>query len=180
VNERWFPTTEVLSKFALHYKTGKPMPKALVDKVLKAKTFNQGFITAEYLSAAIYDMKIHLAATPDKEIDADAFEKATMAQIGMPDEIVMRHRPTQFHHIFGGDGYSAGYYAYIWADTMSADAVEAFKEAGGMYDRKTCDRFRDTIYSIGNSVPPDIAFRNFRGRDVDTNALMRDRGFPAT
>ena len=90
----------------------------------------------------------------------------------------MRHRPTAFGHIFSDDAYSAGYYVYIWADTMSADAAEAFKEAGSFYDRATCDRFRDSIFAVGNSVPPDVAFRNFRGRDVDTNALMRDRGFP--
>lgn len=180
VNERWLPTTEVLSRFALHFKTGKAMPAALVEKIRKAHTFNQGFITVEYLAAAIYDMRVHLAATADKDIDAGEFENFTMAEIGMPKEIVMRHRPTAFGHIFSGDGYSAGYYVYIWADTMSADAVEAFKEAGGMYDRKTCDRFRDAIFRVGNSVPPEVAFRNFRGRDVDTRALMRDRGFPVT
>src|SRR5262249_1165823 len=180
VNERWLSTAEVLSQFALHYKTGEPMPKALIDKVLKAKTFNQGFITVEYLASAIYDMQLHLAATPDKDIDAGDFEQVTMAAIGMPKEIVMRHRPTAFGHIFADDSYSAGYYAYIWADTMSADAAEAFVEAGSFYDRTTCDRFRDTIFSVGNSVPPDVAFRNFRGRDVDTNALMRDRGFPVS
>jgi peptidyl-dipeptidase Dcp len=178
VNERWLITNEVLSKFALHYKTGKPIPAELVAKIRNAKTFNQGFITVEYLASALYDMKIHLAATPDKAIDPGQFEKDTMVEIGCPKEIVMRHRPTQFGHIFADDGYSAGYYAYIWADTMSADASEAFKEAGSFYDRKTCDRFRDTIFSVGNSVPPDVAFRNFRGRNVDTNALMRDRGFP--
>lgn len=178
VNERWLMTNEVLNKFALHYKTGKPMPAELVAKLRKAKTFNQGFITTEYLASAIYDMKIHLAATQDKTIDPDKFEKDTMAEIKCPKEIVMRHRPTAFGHIFADDGYSAGYYAYIWADTMSADASEAFVEAGGFYDRKTCDRFRDTIFSVGNSVAPEVAFRNFRGRDVDTNALMRDRGFP--
>ena len=154
------------------------MPAALAEKIHKAHTFNQGFLTVEYLAAAIYDMKVHLAATADKDIDAVDFERATMADIGMPREIVMRHRPPAFGHIFSGDEYSAGYYVYIWADTMSADAVEAFVEAGSMYDRKTCDRFRDTIYSVGNTVPPDVAFRNFRGRDVDTRALMRDRGFP--
>jgi peptidyl-dipeptidase Dcp len=180
VNERWIMTNEVLSKFALHHKTGKPMPEELVAKIKKAKTFNQGFITTEYLASALYDMKIHLAATPDKTIDPDEFERVTMAEIGCPTEIIMRHRPTAFGHIFADDGYSAGYYSYIWADTMSADASEAFKEAGGFYDRKTCDRFRDTIFSVGNSVPPDVAFRNFRGRDVDTNALMRDRGFPVS
>ena len=178
VNERWFLTDEVLSKYALHYKTGKPIPEALVAKIRKAKTFNEGFSTVEYLASALYDMKIHLAATPDKNIDPDQFELATMTEIGCPKEIVMRHRPTAFGHIFADNGYAAGYYAYIWADTMSADAAEAFTEAGSFYDRSTCDRFRDTIFSVGNSVAPDVAFRNFRKRDVDTNALMRDRGFP--
>ncbi len=178
VNERWIMTNEVLNKFAVHYKTGKPIPEALVAKIKKSKTFNQGFSTVEYLASAIYDMKIHLAATPDKTIDPDEFERVTMAEIGCPKEVIMRHRPTGFGHIFADDGYSAGYYVYIWADTMSADAAEAFVEAGGLYDRATCDRFRDTIFSVGNSVAPDVAFRNFRGRDVDTNALMRDRGFP--
>ncbi len=178
VNERWLFTNEVLSRFALHHKTGEPMPMPLVQKILKAKTFNQGFITVEYLASALYDMKIHLAATPDADIDAGAFEKQTMAELGMPAEIVMRHRPTAFGHIFSSDGYSAGYYVYIWADTMAADASEAFEEAGSYYDRKTCDRFRHTIFEVGNSVTPDVAFRNFRGRNVDTNALMRARGFP--
>jgi peptidyl-dipeptidase Dcp len=178
VNERWILTKEVLTKFALHHKTGQPIPDALVAKIRKSKTFNQGFITGEYMASAIYDMKIHLAATPDGTIQPDEFETKTMAEIGCPTEIIMRHRPTHFGHIFADDNYSAGYYAYIWADTMSADAAEAFEEAGSFYDRKTCDRFRDTIFSVGNSVPPDTAFRNFRGRNVDTNALMRDRGFP--
>jgi peptidyl-dipeptidase Dcp len=178
VNERWLPTAEVLSRFALHHQTGAPMPKPLVDKILAAKTFNQGFITGEYLIAAIYDLKLHLAATPDKDIDASAFEAATLREIGCPKELVLRHPPTAFGHLFSSDDYSAGYYAYIWADTFSADAAEAFTEAGGFYDRKTCDRFRDDIFAVGNTVAPDVAFRRFRGRDVDTRALMRDRGFP--
>ena len=180
VNERWALTDEVLNKYALHYKTGRPIPPELVAKLRKAKTFNMGFQTAEYLAAALYDMKIHLAATPDKSINPDDFERVTMAEIACPKEIVMRHRPTQFGHIFSDDGYSAGYYSYIWADTYSADAAEAFEEVGSFYDRATCDRFRDTIFCVGNSVAPEVAFRNFRGRDVDTNALMRDRGFPVT
>jgi peptidyl-dipeptidase Dcp len=180
VNERWLFTDEVLSRFALHYQTGKPMPKELVRKIVRAKTFNQGFITTEYLAGAIYDMRIHLAATPEQDIDADQFEQQLMAELGMPAEIVMRHRPTAFGHIFSGDDYSAGYYVYLWADTMAADAAEAFEEAGSYYDRKTCDRFRHSIFEVGNSVPPDEAYRNFRGRDVDTNALMRARGFPVT
>jgi len=177
VNERWLLTDEVLSKYALHHETGKPIPKELVEKILKAHTFNQGFTTGEYLASALYDMKVHLAATTDKTIDPVEFEQVVMKEIDCPKEIVMRHRPTHFQHIFGDDGYSSAYYAYIWADTMSADASEAFHEAGSLYDRATCDRFRDSIFTVGNSVPPDVAFRNFRGRDVDTNALMRDRGF---
>ena len=103
-----------------------------------------------------------------------------MREIGMPSEIVMRHRPTQFLHVFAGDDYSAGYYSYIWADTLTADAAEAFGEAGGFYDKTVAKRLHDEIMSVGNSVPPEVAFRKFRGRDVDTNALMRDRGFPVT
>jgi peptidyl-dipeptidase Dcp len=180
LNEHWLSTPEVLNQFALHHKTGKPIPADLVAKIHRAKNFDQGFSTVEYLSAAIYDMKIHLAATPDRKIDAGAFEKETMAEIGCPSEIVMRHRPTQFGHIFSGDGYSAGYYVYIWADTLTDDTVEAFNEAGSLYDKSVAKRYYETILSVGNSVPPDVAFRHFRGRDVDTDALMRERGFPVT
>ena len=180
LNEHWLSTPEVLNQFALHHKTGKPIPADLVAKIEKAKNFNQGFATSEYLAGAIYDMKIHLAATPDRKIDAGAFEKQTMAEIGCPSEIVMRHRPTQFSHIFSSDGYSAGYYVYIWADTLTNDTVEAFHEAGGPYDKSVAKRYYETILSVGNSVPPDEAFRHFRGRDVDTDALMRERGFPIT
>lgn len=180
LNEHWLSTPEVLNRFALHHGTRKPIPADLVAKIEKAKNFNQGFSTVEYLSAAIYDMKIHLAATPNRKIDAGVFEKHTMAEIGCPREIVMRHRPTQFGHIFSGDGYSAGYYVYIWADTLTDDTFEAFNEAGGPYDKSVAKRYYETILSVGNSVPPDEAFRRFRGRDVDTDALMRERGFPVT
>jgi peptidyl-dipeptidase Dcp len=111
-------------------------------------------------------------------IDPGEFEKRTMKEIGAPAEIVMRHRPTQFGHIFSGDGYSAGYYVYMWADTLTADAAEAFQQAGSFYDKATAKKLHDNIMSVGNSIPPEEAFRRFRGRDVDTNALMRDRGFP--
>jgi peptidyl-dipeptidase Dcp len=179
LHEHWLLTPEVLEKFALHYETGKPIPPALVEKVRKAKTFNQGFKTVEYLFSAIYDLKIHMVAA-DKPIDPAAFEIEIAKQLGAPREISMRHRPTHFGHVFADDGYSAGYYSYIWADTLTADAAEAFVEAGGFYDKATAKRLRETILSVGNSVPPDEAFRRFRGRDVDTNALMRDRGFPST
>ncbi|MCU1276651.1 MAG: peptidyl-dipeptidase Dcp [bacterium] len=177
LNEHWLITKEVLNRFAVHYQTGKPIPPALVAKIEKARHFNQGFKTVEYLAAAIYDMKIHSVAV-DKPIDAGEFEKHVMKEIGCPSEIVMRHRPTQFGHIFSGDGYSAGYYSYIWADTLTADAAEAFAAAGSFYDKPTAKRLYESIMSVGNSIPPAEAFHRFRGRDVDTNALMRDRGFP--
>ena len=179
LNEHWLPTKEVLSKYALHYQTGKAIPDALVAKIDKAKHFNEGFKTVEYLAAAIYDMKIHTIAV-DKSLDPSEFEKRTMKEIGCPDEIVMRHRPTQFGHIFSGDGYSAGYYSYIWADTLTADAAEAFEQAGSFYDKPTAKKLYESIMSVGGSIPPEEAFRRFRGRDVDTDALMRDRGFPVT
>ena len=178
LNEHWLPTHEVLSRFALHYKTGEAMPDALVAKIKKAHTFNKGFDTVEYLASAIVDMKAHLAgSTP---IEPRAFEAATLKQIGMPREIVMRHRMPQFGHIFAGEGYAAGYYDYIWADTLTADAAEAFLEApGGFYDRNVAKRLHDSIMSVGNTIDAAEAFRRFRGRDVSIDALMRDRGFPA-
>jgi peptidyl-dipeptidase Dcp len=180
LNERYVLTPEVLNRFALHHRTGKPIPADLVAKIHRARNFIQGFATVEYLASAIYDMKIHLAARPDEKIDPSTFEKQTMAEIGCPSAIVMRHRPTQFGHIFAGDDYSAGYYDYIWADTLCADTFEAFNEAGGPYDNAVARRYYETILSVGNSVPPDEAFRHFRGRNVDTDALMRERGFPVT
>ena len=177
LHEHWFTTPEILEKFALHHRTGKPIPAELVAKLSAAKHFNSGFNTVEYLAAAIYDMKIH---TSTGTLDPGAFEADVMQAIGMPAEIVMRHRPTQFLHVFSGDDYSAGYYSYIWADTLTADAAEAFSEAGSFYDPALAKKLHDRIMSAGNSVAPEVAFRAFRGRDVDTNALMRDRGFPIT
>lgn len=176
--ENWLLTPEVLNRFALHYQTGKPIPKELVDRIERASKFNQGFSTIEYLASALVDMKLHLAATPDKEIDPDAFERETLTALGMPKEIVMRHRTPQFGHVFSGDGYSAGYYSYLWADTLSADAWEAFKEAGGAYDKAMAKRLTDHIFSTGNTIAPADAYRGFRGRDPGTAALMRKRGFP--
>jgi peptidyl-dipeptidase Dcp len=179
LNEHWLLTREVLDRFALHHRTGQAMPASLAEKLERARNFNQGFSTVEYLASAIYDMKIHLAATAAESIDAAAFEKEVLSEIGCPREIVMRHRPTQFGHIFASDGYSAGYYAYLWADALTADVFEAFEEAEGPYDKSVAERYLTTILRVGNSVPPDVAFRQFRARDVRTEALMRDRGFAA-
>ncbi len=176
LNEHWLSTPEVLTQFAVHHETGEPIPADLVEKIEKAATFNQGFGTVEYLSAALVDMKYHLAGGGD--IDPDAFERAALEELGMPEEIVMRHRSPHFSHVFAGDGYSAGYYSYLWADTLTADAAEAFMEAGSFYDRKTADRLYKNIMSVGDTVDPADGFRAFRGRDVNVDALMRDRGFP--
>jgi peptidyl-dipeptidase Dcp len=180
LNEHWLSTPEVLTRFARHYQTGAPIPAELVAKLEQAKHAGQGFATVEYLASAIYDLEIHTAAAGEAPVDPIEFERRLMAEIGCPPEIVMRHRPPHFGHIFASDGYSAGYYAYLWADTLTADAAEAFAEAGSFYDRPTARRLHDAIMSAGNSIPPEDAFRRFRGRDADPNALMRDRGFPVT
>ncbi|MEE9272758.1 MAG: M3 family metallopeptidase [Robiginitomaculum sp.] len=174
LNEHWLTTPEILNKFAVHYKTGKPIPKDLLAKIENASTFNQGFKTTEYLASALIDMKLHMAG--GDMIDPDKFERETLKALNMPEEIVMRHRTTQFNHIFSG-GYSAGYYSYLWADTLTADAAEAFAEAGSFYDKKTAKSLHDNIMSVGNSIDPADGFRQFRGRNVEVDALMRDRGF---
>ena len=176
--EHWLSTPEVLQRFAVHHKTGKPIPQNLVERIKRATNFNQGFITVEYLSAALVDMKLHLAG--DKKIDADAFEKATLTELGMPNEIVMRHRTPQFMHVFSSDSYSAGYYSYLWSDVLTADAYGAFVEGSGPYDRKVADRLRKYIFSVGNTIDPAEAYRSFRGRDPRTEALMKKRGFSGT
>jgi peptidyl-dipeptidase Dcp len=175
--EHWLATPQVLDRFALHYQTGKPLPKELVAKIQRAATFNQGFATVEYLGSALVDMKLHLSR--EKRIDPDAFERETLNALGMPREIVMRHRTPHFSHIFSSDSYSAGYYSYLWSDTLSADAFEAFTEAGGPWDKTVAKRLRDHIFSVGNTVDPAEAYRAFRGREAGIAALMRKRGFPA-
>ena len=122
-------------------------------------------------------MKLHTIADPG-DIDPDAFERETLAEIGMPDEIPMRHRTPQFAHIFSSEGYAAGYYSYLWAEVFTADAFEAFLEAEGPYDPEVAKRLYDNVMKVGNTIDPAEGYRKFRGRDFDTNALMRDRGFP--
>ncbi len=173
--EHWVSTPEVLNKFAVHHKTGKPIPAELVEKIENASTFNEGFKTVEYLSSAIVDMRLHLAG--EQRIDPDKFERETLEQLGMPREIVMRHRTPQFLHVFAGDGYSAGYYSYLWSDVITADAAEAFTEGGGLYDPAVAARLRQHIFSVGNTIDPAEGYRAFRGRDPQTGALMRKRGF---
>ena len=178
VNEHWLLTRDVLDKYARHYHTGAPMPQALLDKIEASKTFNQGFATAEYLSSAIVDMKLHTVA--DGVVDPDAFERATLTEIGMPKELVMRHRLPQFNHLFSSDSYSAGYYSYLWSETMDADTFAAFEEAGSPWDKPTAERFARILLSTGNETDRAAAYRDFRGRDPDVNALLKKRGFPTT
>jgi peptidyl-dipeptidase Dcp len=173
--EQWLHTPEVLTRFARHAKTGEPMPKELLAKLDRAARFNQGFATVEYLSSALVDMKLHLATGP---VDPAAFERETLAALGMPRQLVMRHRLPQFSHLFGSDGYAAGYYSYLWADTISADAFEAFTEAKGPYDAAVAARLKRHVFSVGNTVDPVEGYRAFRGRDPGVGALMRRRGFP--
>jgi len=177
INEHWLPTKQVLSKYALHHKTGEPIPQALVDKLEKAKTFRQGFDVTEYLSSALIDMKLHLAGGAD--IDPDAFERDELAKLGMPSELVMRHRTPQFGHVFASDGYSAGYYSYLWSETLALDVVDAFKASpGGMYDKAMAKKLHDNVMAVGNSIDPAVGYRTLMGRDVDVKAYLRDKGFP--
>jgi peptidyl-dipeptidase Dcp len=178
LNENWLSTQAVLSRFAVNC-DGQPIPQALVDKILKAGAFNTGFAVTEYLAAAIVDMKLHTMpqGPDDPPIDPDAFEAAALAEIGMPGEVVMRHRTAQFGHIFQSDGYAAGYYSYLWAEVLDHDAYEAFTAAGGPYDPAVARRLLDDIMSVGNTVDPAVAYRNFRGRDPDVGAYLRAKGF---
>ena len=175
--ERWLSTDEVINQFLVHHETGAVIPQELVAKIKKAATFNQGFDTTEYLASALMDMKLHLA--DPENIDIDAFEKQTLADLKMPTELPMRHRTPHFGHVFSGEGYATAYYGYMWADVLTADAAEAFQEApGGFYDKDLAERLVKYLFEPRNSIDPAEAYRLFRGRDAQKEALMRDRGFP--
>ena len=175
--ERWLTTDEVIDNYLVHHETGEPIPAELVTKIKNAATFNQGFSTVEYLASALMDMRYH--SVDPTGIDPDAFERETLAALNMPEEIPMRHRSTHFSHIFAGEGYSAGYYGYMWADVLTSDAAEAFAEApGGFYDEALARKLVDNLFAVRNAVDPAEAYRAFRGRDAKIGALMRDRGFP--
>ncbi|WP_444896771.1 M3 family metallopeptidase [Microbulbifer sp. EKSA008] len=175
--ERWLSTDAVIDNYLVHYKTGEPIPADLVKKIKKAAKFNSGFSTTEYLASALVDMKFH---TADPEgIDPDKFERETLKKLGMPDELVMRHRSPHFGHIFSGEGYAASYYGYMWADVLTSDASEAFAESkGGFYDKEVAARLVKYLFAPRNALDPADAYRSFRGRDANIEALMRDRGFP--
>jgi len=173
--ERWLLSDRVIDGYLRHVETGEPMPDALVEKILAARTFNQGFATTEYLASALVDMRYHTADPTG--LDPDAFERRTLAELGMPDELVMRHRSPHFGHVFSGEGYAAGYYGYLWARVLGFDAIEALEASpGGLYDEELGARLVETLFEPQNSVDPAEAYRAFRGRDPDVGALLRARG----
>ena len=173
--EHWQEQPEVLQRFARHYQTGEVLPEDLLKRFLAARKFNQGFATVEFVSSALLDLEFH--SRPAAEIgDIDGFERAQLKGIGMPEEIALRHRPTQFGHVFAGDYYAAGYYSYMWSEVMDADAFGAFEEAGNIFDPTVARRLRDDIYSTGGSVDPEDAYVAFRGREPEPDALLRRRG----
>jgi peptidyl-dipeptidase Dcp len=173
--EHWQERPEVLQKFARHYQTGEPLPDDLLHRFLAARRFNQGFATVEFVSSALVDLEFHTQPASASR-DVRAFEKTELQKIGMPEEIAMRHRPTQFGHIFTGDHYAAGYYSYMWSEVMDADAFGAFEEAGDIFDPTVAKRLHDDIYSTGGSVEPEAAYIAFRGREPEPDALLRRRG----
>ncbi len=173
--EHWQEQPQVLRQFARHYETGEPLPDDLLQRFLAARKFNQGFATVEFVSSALLDLEFHTQPAATSR-DVAAFERKELEKIGMPAEIVLRHRPTQFGHIFSGDHYAAGYYSYMWSEVMDADAFGAFEEAGDIFDPAVAKRLHDDIYSSGGSREPDEAYVAFRGRMPEADALLRRRG----
>jgi peptidyl-dipeptidase Dcp len=176
VHEHWVLSRPILDRFARHYRTGEPMPQALVDRINNASTFNEGYATVEYLSSALVDMAMHYRTEP--VTDPDAFERDTLAALGMPREMAMRHRLPQFGHLFSSDAYSAGYYSYLWSEVMDADTWEYFEASGNVFSPEIAAGMRNIILAEGNMSDRAEAYRRFRGRDPDVDALLRARGFP--
>jgi peptidyl-dipeptidase Dcp len=177
--EHWQEQPQVLRRFARHYQTGEPLPDELLQRFLAARKFNQGFATLEFVSSALIDLEFHTQPASASR-DVAAFEKAVLEKIGMPAEIALRHRPTQFGHIFSGDHYASGYYSYMWSEVMDADAFGAFEEAGDIFDPATARRLHDDIYASGGSRDPEDAYIAFRGRAPEPDALLRRRGLLET
>ena len=174
IMENWAGDPEVIKSYAKHYRTGEPIPDALIAKIKNAGLFNMGFDTVEYLAACYLDMDWHTLVEP-KEREAKAFEDASMTKIGMIPEIVTRYRSPYFSHIFQG-GYSAGYYSYVWSQVLDADAFQAFKETS-LFDPATAKSYRDNILSRGNTEDPMVLYKRFRGREPKVDALLKRKGF---
>ena len=177
--EHWLEQPQVLRAHARHHRTGEPMPEELLKRLLAARAFNQGFSTIEYTASAIVDMTLHLSSGGEDGLDVVAFEADALQRIGMPAEISMRHRSPHFAHIFSGDGYAAGYYSYLWSEVLDADAFDAFREAGDIFDPETAARLRKFVYGAGNLRDPGEAYIAFRGRLPSIDPLLRKRGLAA-
>jgi peptidyl-dipeptidase Dcp len=176
--EHWLERPEILARFALHYRTGAAMPDDLMARLIAARTFNQGFATVEYVASALVDLELHLLVDP-QGFDVGAFEEGALARIGMPPEIVMRHRPAHFAHVFSGGGYASAYYSYMWSEVLDADAFAAFEETPDIFDPATAKRLHDHIYAAGGSRDPAALYESFRGRLPTPDALLRKRGLLA-
>jgi peptidyl-dipeptidase Dcp len=176
--EHWLGEPQVLKRFARHYKTGEAIPDELIVKLNNARVFNQGFETVEFVASALVDMALHSRENMDG-LDLQTFEAEQLARIGMPREIVMRHRLPHFQHLFSGPGYASGYYVYLWAAVLDADGYEAFVEAGSPFDSNVAMRLRKYIYGSGNTLPPMEAYRAFRGQDPQVEPMLRKKGLVA-
>ncbi|WP_339760726.1 M3 family metallopeptidase [uncultured Sulfitobacter sp.] len=174
--EHWLDVPEVLGEFATHAKTGEPMPKEMLDKVLGAANFGMGFATVEYVASALVDLEFHDCTVPS---DPMATQAQVLADLGMPAAITMRHATPQFAHVFSGDGYSSGYYSYMWSEVMDADAFEAFEEAGGAFDPEKAKALEAHILSTGGSHDAAELYKAFRGRLPGVEALLKGRGLIA-
>lgn len=172
INEHWATEPEVLKMYAKHYQTGEVIPDELIEKILRQKTFNQGFITTELMAAAILDMNLH-NLTDMQGFDVEKFEKDAMDSLGLIPEIAPRYRTTYFNHIIGG--YAAGYYSYLWANVLDNDAFEAFKEHG-IFDKQTADAFRHNVLEKGDSDDPMTLYKNFRGAEPQLDPMLKNRG----
>ncbi|MBZ9790661.1 M3 family metallopeptidase [Rhizobium sp. 3T7] len=170
--EHWLTVPAILKQYAVHFETGEPMPQALLDKVLAARTFNSGFNTVEFTSSALVDMAFH---TRDKIEDPMALQSEVLSELGMPKSIVMRHASPHFQHIFSG-GYSAGYYSYMWSEVLDADAFAAFEETGDAFNREMAAKLKDNIYSVGGAIDPEDAYKAFRGKLPSPDAMLVKKG----
>jgi peptidyl-dipeptidase Dcp len=174
--EHWLQRPEILRRFARHYRTGEPIPEDELRRLLAARTFNQGQATVEYVASALIDLDIHFQPVAGEAFDIGSFERAALTRIGMPDEIVMRHRPTHFQHLFAGDGYAAAYYSYLWSEVLDADAFAAFEEGGDIFDAGVAKKLHDHVYAAGGSRDPAELYTAFRGRLPTPDGLLKRRG----
>ena len=175
--EHWLEQPDILRRFAIHYRTGRSMPDDLLKRLLAARNFNQGFATVEYVASRAGRSRRRICSRTPKDFDVGAFEDAALARIGMPAEIVMRHRPTHFAHVFSGGGYASAYYSYMWSEVLDADAFAAFEETGDIFDPATAKKLHDHVYSAGGTRDPEALYTAFRGRLPTPDALLKQRGF---